>query len=151
MLTWHNFSSSVSDIANAGLSLFEANEVAFLATVSKSGRPRVHPFVPKVVGGHLVAFIIDSSPKLNDLKMRRQYSIHALPGNEDEEFFISGEAMLCDANLCLRQEAATAMGFVTGVDEHHILFEFRIDRALWTKWLDFGTPEHRAEYRRWVS
>ena len=47
------------------------------------------------------------------------------------------------------EEAARAMGFATGIDEFHILYEFRIDKALWTTWLDFGTTNHRPEYVRW--
>jgi hypothetical protein len=148
-MEWQKFSLSSPQIASTGIRLLKQNEVAFLATVSKTGRPRLHPFVPKIVDGKLLAFIMDSSPKLDDLKLQRQYSIHTLPGEEDEEFYISGEATLCDSNVELRQEAALAMGFATGVDEHHILFEFKIDRALWTKWLDFGKPKHRPEYSRW--
>jgi len=148
-MEWNSFSRASPQIANSGIRLLKKNEVAFLATVSKTGRPRLHPFVPKIVSNKLVAFIMDSSPKFHDLKIRRQYSIHTLPGEEDEEFYVSGEAILCDSNKDLRPKAALAMGFATGVDEHHILFEFKIDSALRTKWLDFGMPEHRPEYNRW--
>ena len=41
------------------------------------------------------------------------------------------------------------MGFATGVDAQHLLYEFGIDRALWTRWLDFGTPDHRPDRRIW--
>jgi len=150
MLVWRDFAQSSPDIAATGLRLFNLNEVAFLATVSKSGRPRLHPFVPKIVDNHLLAFIMDSSPKINDLKTRRQYSIHTLPGRDDEEFFVSGEASYCNDYIELRRQAEIAMGFVTGVDEHHVLFEFKVDRALWTSWLDFGTPKHRPNYKRWA-
>ncbi len=149
MITWQEFSSASPEIAAAGTRLLQKNEVAFLATVSETGRPRLHPFVPRILDNRLVAFIMDSSPKLNDLKIRKQYSIHALPGPEDEEFFLSGEAVYCNLDIRLRTDAAVAMGFATGVDEHHILFDFRIDRSLWTKWLDFGTPQHRPEYKSW--
>jgi hypothetical protein len=151
MVGWSDFEKSAPDIASAGRRLLELNDVAFLATVSKTGRPRIHPFVPKIVSGRLVAFVMDSSPKIADLRQRTQFSIHALPGAEDEEFFVSGESICCDTNGELRKEAAKAMGFVTGVDEHHILFEFTLDRALWTKWLDFGTPNHRPHHQRWMA
>lgn len=121
-----------------------------LATVSASGRPRLHPFVPRVVEGRFAAFIIDSSPKLRDLRSRRQFAMHTLPGEQDEEFFLSGEAVELDPASDFRDRAADAMGFVTGVDAHHVLFEFRFDRALHTEWLDFGTPDHRPRYLRWV-
>lgn len=143
------FADEAPEIAATAERLLAKEEVAFLATVSATGRPRIHPFVPKIVDGRMVAFIMDSSPKITDLERRRQYAIHTLPGDEDEEFFMSGEALNCDAEIAFRTEAAEAMGFATGVDEHHILFEFLLDRALWTRWLDFGTKDHRPRYERW--
>lgn len=92
---------------------------------------------------------MDSSPKIKDLENRRQYAIHTLPGKEDEEFFVSGEAQYCDEEGQFRTKAAIPMGFATGVDEHHILYEFKFDRALWTQWLEFGTPNHRPKHTRW--
>ena len=135
MLEWREFTEASPAIANAGTALLAQNEVAFLATVSATGRPRI---------------IMESSPKYRDLLHRPQYAIHALPGPEDEEFFISGETAGIDQDRPLREAAIEAMGFATGVDEHHKLFEFRIDRALATRWLDFGTPRHRPEYTRWT-
>ena len=149
MLNWADFRKAAPEISEAGTRLLELNEVAFLATVSTTSRPRIHPFVPKIVSGKMLAFIMDSSPKMKDLANQKQYSIHTLPGAEDEEFFMSGSATSRDDELQLRELAADAMGFVTGVDEHHILFEFNLDRALWTRWLDFGKPDHRPNYTRW--
>jgi len=140
MLDWDQLECEVPAITTVGRQLLERNEVAFLATVSASGRPRLHPFVPRIVDGKLLAFVLDSSPKIGDLRVRRQYSMHTMPGDEDEEFFVSGEASEIDQQVVLRSAAADAMGFATGVDAHHILFEFRFDRALHTRWLDFGTP-----------
>jgi len=151
VIDWRELELAAPEIAGAGKRLLALNEVAFLATVSASGRPRIHPFVPRIVEQRLVAFIMDSSPKLTDLRDRKQCSIHTLPGPEDEEFFVSGEATYLNADAEFRAASADAMGFVTGVDEHHILFEFRFDRALWTRWLDFGTPDHRPNYTRWST
>ncbi|MEM9620006.1 MAG: pyridoxamine 5'-phosphate oxidase family protein [Pseudomonadota bacterium] len=150
MLDWHSFRNSSPAIATAAERLLATNEVAFLATVSSTGRPRLHPFVPKLVEAKLVAFIMDSSPKYKDLLDRQQYSIHTLPGEEDEECLVSGCASLCNDDKKLRTAAAHAMGFATGVDSHHILFEFKLDRALWTRWLDFGTPDHRPYRIKWT-
>jgi hypothetical protein len=150
MLNWDRFAAEAPDISQAGTRMLKKNEVAFLATVSATERPRIHPFVPKIVEGRLVAFIMDSSPKIRDLQVRRQYSLHAMPGDKDEEFFVSGEANCCNGEIEFRQAAARAMGFATGVDEFHILYQFMIDKALWTTWLDFGTTNHRPEYVRWT-
>jgi len=151
MLTWADFEKVSPQISSAGVRLLKRNEVAFLATVSATGRPRIHPFVPRIVDGRMVAFIMDSSPKLRDLDQRQQFSMHALPGEQDEEFFISGRATCCNDENEFRSRAGIAMGFATGIDEHHILYEFKVDRALWTRWLDFGTATHRPEYKRWSA
>ena len=149
MLTWNEFAHRCPEISSTGARLLELNEVAFLATVSATERPRIHPFVPRIVEHRLVAFIMDSSPKIQDLRVTEQYAIHTLPGPEDEEFFISGIATSCNEDASYRNTVAEAMGFATGVDKHHILYEFNIDRALWTRWLDFGTPDHRPDRQLW--
>ena len=150
MLNWREFSIQNPDIAAATTRLLARNEVAFIATVSSDAKPRMHPFVPKIVANRLVAFIMDSSPKINDLRIRHCYAIHTLPGDEDEQLFLAGDASYCDDETAFRNRAATAMGFATGVDQHHILYEFKLDRALWTTWIDFGTQSHRPEHRRWT-
>ncbi|MCZ6642330.1 MAG: hypothetical protein O7F71_12200 [Gammaproteobacteria bacterium] len=149
-MSWSTFAEHAPEIAAAGIRLFVREEVAFLGTTSAQGRPRIHPFVPKIVDTRLVAFILDSSPKINDLAAHEFYAIHASLGPEDEEFYVSGKAVYRNDNAELRSAADVAMGFATGsVDEHHRLYEFLIDRALWTTWENFGTPDHRPNYRRW--
>jgi len=138
MLTWGQFQREEAELSQAATRLLSQNEVAFL------------PFVPKIVEGRLVAFIMDTSPKLADLETRKQYAIHLLPGDEDEQFYISGVASNINEDMELRQDAEVAMGFATGVDEHHILYEFKLERALWTRWLDFGTPDHRPSQKLWI-
>ena len=142
MHLWSDFTAAASDVAGAATRLLARHDVAFLATTSGSGRPRV-------VEGRMVAFIVDSSPKYRDLLKRRQYAIHLMPGDEDEQLFFSGEADYCDDELGFRARAGKAMGFFTELAHGEKLFEFRLDRALWTTWLDFGTPDHRPEHRRW--
>lgn len=149
MIGWSDLESAAPAVMSAGHRLLKRNEVAFMATVSATGRPRVHPFVPRVVDGRLVAFISSASPKLRDLRDRRQVAIHALPGAEDEEFCLSGEAVELTSDPDLRARAVEAMGFATGVDSDHVLFEFVFDRALHTRWLDFGTPDHRPSRSVW--
>jgi hypothetical protein len=150
MHRWSAFEARAPEIAAAGRRLLNQHEVAFLATVSAAGRPRIHPFVWKIVEGALVGFIIDRSPKRRDLDARRHYAIHSWLGEEDEEFYVAGEAAQRNSDTVLRKAADAAMGYATGsADEHHILYEFLIDQALWTTWADFGTPKHRPVYRRW--
>jgi len=149
MVGWDEFERVLPQVAAAARRLFERNEVAFLATVSSTGRPRIHPIVPRVIDGRLMAFITRSSPKLRDLRERRQLAVHLLPGAEDEEVCLSGEAVEADSDPVLRSRAANRMGFATGVDQGHVLFELLLDGALHTRWLDFGTADHRPIRTVW--
>ena len=90
------FEADAPEIAGAFLRLLAANEVAFLATVSGSGKPRLHPFVPKTVNGLLVAFIMDDSPKIRDLDTNTRYALHTLPGEEDDDCYLNGQAQRAD-------------------------------------------------------
>ena len=58
MLSWNDFSESSDEFAGVGARLLDQNEVAFLGTTSAEGRPRIHPFVPKIVDGMFLAFIM---------------------------------------------------------------------------------------------
>ncbi len=151
MHSWATFSAESPELAAAATRLMSQHDVAFLATASATGRPRLHPFVPRVVEGRMVAFIVDSSPKYRDLLTRHQYAIHLMPGDEDEQFFFSGEAEYVDSETEFRLRAAKAMGFFTEIDAGEKLFEFQLDPSLWTRWLDFGTPDHRPEHARWLA
>ena len=148
-LSYRSFQQQAPEICAAFERLLAREEVAFLATVTVAGKPRLHPFVPKVVNGQLLAFIMDDSPKLRDLEANGNFALHTLPGEEDEECYLNGVAIRAEPELF--DSAARAMGFATGVDEHHILFEFQIERALWTRWLDFGTANHRPQRQGWSA
>ena len=149
---WSDFAIADPAIADAWLRLVENEEVAYLATVSAGARPRIHPFVPRIVNGRLAAFVLDTSPKCGDLRRSGAYAIHTTQAPEDEEVYLSGTVNEVDDDVEFRAATDIAMGFATGpADRHHILFEFLIERALWTRWLDFGTPDHRPERRLWTS
>jgi len=150
MKNWLEFSEAVPKMSAAARLLLDVQEVAFLATVSASGRPRLHPFMPRIVDDRLVAFLMDDSPKQRDLANGGQYAIHTALADKDEEMYLSGVAQPRDHDVALRAAADVAMGFATGsADSHHILYEFLLDRALWTRWLDFGTPDHRPKRSTW--
>ncbi|MBI5290002.1 MAG: pyridoxamine 5'-phosphate oxidase family protein [Chloroflexi bacterium] len=147
MATWGEFEAASPQIAGAGRRLFTELEVAFIATVSRHGRPRVHPFCPAIADGHLWGFIMDGSPKRRDLEVNGYYAIHALPGREDEEFYISGPARR-QSDRVLREIASAAMSY-DDADDRHILYEFLIEHALWTTWENFQQPGMRPVHQRW--
>jgi hypothetical protein len=143
-VTW---SAKLQKIAAAGARLMP--DVSFLATVSVDGRPRIHPFCPAIVVGRLWAFIIETSPKRRDLDANGYFAIHALPGAEDEEFFVAGHAVR-RPDAPLRALALAAMPY-DDADEQHLLYEFDPERALWTTWQNFQKPGMRPVHRSWKS
>ena len=145
--TWAEFEHAAPDLAEAGRRLLP--EVAFLATVSHDGHLRVHPVCPAFAAGRLWAFVLHDSPKRHDLDYNQRYALHAMLGAEDEEFFVTGEASrVVDPDL--REAAAAAMPYMD-VDDSHVLYEFGIERVLWTTWEQFQQPDMRPQHRAWIS
>ena len=123
--------------------------LAFLATIRRDGRPRLHPMCPLLVDGGLFAFIIPS-PKQADLRRDGWYAMHSFPcpSNEDA-FYLTGRArMVTDT----RVREAMAERFVNERSQfpvvppasHDALFEFDVDSCLLTKTTGHGdsAPEH---------
>ena len=145
--SWQPLEGGAAELAAAGERLLRDSPagIALLGTVAGDGRPRIHPFMPRVLDGRLYAWVITGSPKARDLE-RRPYTIHTALADEDEEFWVSGRAHpIEDAPVIER--ALAAMEWAK--PEHERLFEFDLDRAGWTTWLDFGTPNHRPRHHRW--
>jgi hypothetical protein len=144
-VTWADLEKEAPEIAGAGARLLP--EVAFLATVSAEGKPRVHPFCPVIALGRLWAFVIAESPKRRDLDSNGNFAIHALPGPEDEEFYVAGRALrIRDSGL--RQIVLAAMPY-DDADERHLLYEFILESAMWTTWENFQQPGMRPIHKVW--
>lgn len=145
MTGWADLERDEPELAAAGQRLLEdaprVPGVAFLATMSVSGRPRMHPFIPAIVEGALWAFVIES-PKQRDLERDGQFAIHARLGADDEQFLVSGLARRI-ADLEARERIGETMPF-DDIDDGHILYRFDIDQALWTTWATPTNPTHRS-------
>lgn len=147
MGSWSDLEADAPEMAGAGRRLLP--DVSMLATVNRNGKPRVHPFCPAIVDGRLWAFIVLESPKRRDLDANGHYAIHALPGPEDEQFFVAGKAVR-RVEAPLRALALAAMPF-DDADERHILYEFGLERVLWTQWENFQQPGMRPVHRLWLA
>ncbi len=144
---WEPLQSGGAALAEAGARLLSDPPagINLLGTISSAGRPRIHPFMPRVVDGRLWAFIGVNSPKARDLD-HRPYVIHTPPTKEDEEFWAGGHAHRVDEPSTIERLAAV---MTWAKPEHEALFEFDLDAVGWTIWLDFGTPKHRPQHHRW--
>ena len=149
---WSEFSSAAPELAEAGLRLFNDNGqpetpfLAYLATVRRSGAPRLHPVSPVIGGGALYVFVSARSPKRFDLLRDGRYAMHAAIGPNDEEFAITGAARLVD-DPARRAAAVAAARHTTHADD--ALFEFQVESCLWGWWERVGELGTRPVYRQW--
>ncbi|HEY7270571.1 MAG TPA: pyridoxamine 5'-phosphate oxidase family protein [Dehalococcoidia bacterium] len=153
MATWHEIRAEAPALMDAGDRLISPNGdgIAFLATVRPDGGPRVHPVAPVLAGGRLHVFIVNLSPKYQDLLRDGRFAMHALPTPAGgEEFYFTGRARECHLPE-RRAEVTAASGNRLGHLEFEVLFELDIRRVLHTVWSGWGTPKVWPEYRRWPS
>jgi hypothetical protein len=119
--------------------------LAFLATVSFDGRPRVHPMCPLITDEGLFAFIVPS-PKQRDLTRSGAYALHSFPCPRNEDaFYLSGQASLVsDADgrdALARQFLAERHGLnLEPPSNDDALFEFHIESCLLTRTTGHGDP-----------
>jgi hypothetical protein len=146
--TWAEFAQAVPEIAANGERLLAKHGLVYLATASDDGRPYVHPVVPLLAEGRLFVLIALGTPKERNLRHNGRYAMHAPVGKEDEEFLVSGRAVLADdePSRALAGAAAKAIGMTSKND---VLMEFLIERAHWAIWENLGTPSIRRVAKRW--
>jgi hypothetical protein len=136
------------EMANAGRRLLTqfGPALAFLATVGRDGRPRLHPVTLAVTTDELYAFITPG-PKLRDLLRDGGYALHAfLPDEIEEEFMIGGVASAAPDD---ERAAALAAYHVARVPDDHVLVRFGVDRALHATYRFRG--DWPPVYRRWSA
>jgi len=147
MVSWGEFAAAAPELAERGAKRF-AIGFAYIATVARDGRPQLHPVTPLIAGGRLYIFAALSTPKARNLRRDGRYALHAVLGKDDEEFLITGRAVVADTpeTRALAYEAARAIGMTTKDD---VLIELLIERAHWAVWEGLGTPDIRKVSKRW--
>ena len=140
-MSWHEFASQAPSLAAYGRARLEAG-VAYLATVSKSGAPRLHPVTP-VLGESLFLFMAPTSPKGHDLRRGSGYVLHC--GVEDTgggagEFLVEGSARLVE-DPATRAVAEAAASYSPAA--RYILFELNVDAVVSTVYEEQGPVRQR--------
>lgn len=146
-MNWQGFTAAAPEIAERGRERF-AIGYAFIATTAEDGSPRVHPVTPLINGGRLFVFVGKHTVKFANLRRDSRYAMHAILGQDDEEFLIRGRAVPADdpESEALAWEAARAIGMTS---KDHLLMEFMVEQAHWAKWEGLGTPDIRCVAKRW--
>lgn len=125
---WGEFARREPELARFGAEkLTEAP--AYLATVRRSGSPRVHPVTPIISRLGLYLFMEPTSPKGADLRERGWFALHnGVPDNAGSggEFNVSGRGLAVDDPEVWSQVANAAS--YTPADRY-ILFEMQLSEA----------------------
>lgn len=140
-MSWKIFASGAPALAEFGKARL-AGGVAYLATVRKSGAPRVHPVTP-IIGDGLFLFMEPDSPKGGDLRRDGRYALHCAVENTSGgqgEFIVEGRARLV-ADPATRTLAETAASYAPA--PRYILFELDVDAALSTVYDEDGPVRQR--------
>jgi hypothetical protein len=149
MVSWSEFASSAEVLAASGRRLFggaDGNPIAFLATASPAGNPRLAPVCPIFSGDDLFLSVAQSSPKCGDLRATGHYTLHAFLGENDEEFQISGQAEILRSPA---QIDAVHSDVPFSYETDDPVFRLGIERALWCYWANVGQPDTRPIRQHW--
>jgi hypothetical protein len=152
MATWREFEQAAPSLAKRGQEILYNFGVplGYLATVRRDGGPRVHPFCPILHAGGLYG-LIGPSPKQLDLIRDGRYAIHSFPlPDRDDEFFLSGRAILREDHSLEESVRAAYRATGGGSDGSERLFEFDIQRVLLSTYKKRGEPNNWPPvYQKW--
>jgi hypothetical protein len=146
MKTWDDFARAEPELANFGAGRLGVPP-AYLATVRRSGAPRVHPVTPIITAGGLFLFMEPASPKGRDLRERGWYALHnGVPDTDGSggEFFVSGKGFPVE-DAATRGIAAEAASYEPA--EEYVLFELKLSEARCRGYGDVSLPARR----RWSA
>jgi hypothetical protein len=148
MPTWQDFAAAEPELADFAFERLD-ERIAYLATVTAEGAPRVHPVSPFIGAGRLFVYMEPTSPKVRDLERDARYSLHCTVENNDGgegELSVSGRARV------VLDPAQRALAFSTAREagqsplERYVVFELELERVMATTYA--GGKPHR---RRWAS
>lgn len=147
MASWADLEAAEPELGERGWALL-ARGIAYLATVRPDGGPRVHPITPIRSGEQLYVSVGSQTPKIGDLRRDPRFALHALPGDDDEEFYLAG-VVREETDGAVKLQAHEDASFTPTVDDPLLVFE--IERCLWSRWVNVGQPDTYPERRVWRS
>ena len=155
MATWAEFEQAAPEQAALGRELLKKYELAYLATVRKNGAPRVHPVCPVIAGGRLFVATAPESPKRFDLLRDGRYAMHFLPGDNDTECYVTGQAQRIEDEetramvVAAGRETILPDGGSLQIRPEEWLFEYGIEYVMTAHWEQVGTPNIRVFRKEW--
>jgi hypothetical protein len=144
MRGWKELQEQASELAEFGAERLK-NKVAYLATVAKEERPRVHPVAVILGEGYLFVFMEPTSPKAHDLRKNGRFALHSSvtdTSGSNGEFTADGRASLV-SDPQLRATAARLSWYKP--KESFILFTLFVETAMGTIY-----SNGKAVRKRWT-
>jgi hypothetical protein len=142
MATWADFATAEPELASFVAERLRAAP-SYLATVRRSGAPRVHPVTPILTGDGLYLFMEPTSPKGGDLRERAWFALHnGVPDKAGTggEASVTGTGHPVD-DVGVRATAAAAAGYDPA--DRYVLFELRPTEVRCHGYGDVTLPEPR--------
>lgn len=138
-ISWVEFAQLEPELARFGAARL-ASAPAYLATVRRSGIPRVHPVTPIFAPHGIFLFMEPTSPKGTDLRERGWFALHnGVPDNEGSggEFWASGRGLEV-ADPAVRTRVADSASYSPA--DRYLLFELRLSEARCNGYGDVALP-----------
>ena len=138
-ISWGDFAKREPELARFGAGRLTAAP-AYLATVRRSGAPRVHPVTPIFTDVELFLFMEPTSPKGRDLRERGWFALHnGVPDNAGTggEFCVEGRGLAVD-DPDMWSHVADAASHTPA--DRYILFEFHLSEARCHGYGDVAMP-----------
>ena len=142
MRRWVEFKAQAPDLAAVGEQLLyrpDSGEVAILAPVDGTGKPRVAPVCPIFCAAGIYLSIGAHTPKLTHLRANGSFALHALVGADDREFQISGSVRPVTTGA--ERDAVVAAIPFPSFDADDPLFELLLERAVAVTWSETGSAK----------
>jgi len=142
MVSWGDFARQEPELAAFGADRLTAVP-AYLATIRRSGMPRVHPVTPIFTDVGLYLYMEPTSPKARDLEQRGWFALHSgVPDNAGTggEFSASGRGLAVE-DVDMWSHVAESSSYVPA--DRYILFEFRLSEARCHGYGDVPMPSTR--------
>lgn len=139
-MRWADFAADAPELAAFGTTRLGA-AVAYIATVSAEGTPRVHPVTP-IISYELYLFMEPNSPKGKDLQRGSAYSLHcgvADSSGGQGEFYVRGHGRLV-TDPAERARAVAAASYAPA--ERYVLFALSVEFAFMNIYTE-GEPVRR--------
>jgi hypothetical protein len=141
-ISWGEFATRERELAKFGVDRLTAAP-AYLATIRRSGTPRVHPVTPIFSADGLFLFMEPTSPKGRDLREREWFALHnGVPDNAGTggEFYVSGLGLAIE-DLDIWSRVADSASYAPA--DLYILFELQLREARCNGYGDVPLPSTR--------